>query len=1049
MKYIYLCVFFVLFGFQQAKAVLPNGSVATDWTLTDLDGNTHNLYSILNSGKHVIIDFSATWCGPCWNYHNTHTLATLWNLYGPNGTDEIMVFFIEGDVTTSTPCLYGLPSCVGGTTGNWVSGTPYPIIDLQTSTVRNNYQITYWPTLYAIRAQDKRVFEVGQRSVAQWESWLFNSFAMDYTSAITHNTCRGNGSIALNVTDGNGGIYYEWSNGGGNQATISNLQAGTYSCRISDTNGYFINSSNFVVNGVPDLQTSLVEQINVSCFGEQDGILEVVGGGGGGGYTYNWSNGGSGARVENLAPGSYSVTVNDSYNCDVTQNYTVTQPVALFGTSYPYDALCDGQGGYVECVGLFGTAPYLYDMGGIPQADPYFYNLQPGDYDYVVTDANGCTYIGIFEIEQVPGPVAMAAHQGNISCAALQTTVSGVGSATGGNITYLWTTTDGNIVSGGNTINAIVDAGGTYTLKVTNINNDCFSEASTTVESTTALPTAAIADANPLTCVRTQATLDGTQSSQGSNFSYLWTTQNGNIVSGETSLTPIVDEPGDYLLQVTNNINGCIKTTSKALDENIAQPALSVTDGELTCSITSVELCGTTDGGLDIVWQIGQNQVTATCVTVTEAGTYHASVTGTNGCVVTRSATVNESSDLPQVAILAPDEVNCVTREINIQATLVGDESDFSISWTTLNGNIVSGENTLTPTVDKGGTYALNVINIENGCTSNRSVTVMEDTDLPSTSFTFVQNGLDLELTSVIIGTFTSLEWDLGNGMTSNDPNVSIQFPETGTYTICLTATNDCGVDELCIDVLYVSKMGFQIAATNVTCFDANDGTISVTPVGGLPNYEITWEGPNGFLGNQLELTGLAAGIYTAILTDAQGSTIEISQEITQPTSISQVSVEIVNDVNSSHKGSVTPIIDGGSGRYTYLWSNGSTNDKLQDVGAGSYTVEVTDEFGCTKTFGPYVVENSTNVNDINFLNDFRILPNPASDKVIIAISFVKPVEKSTLSIFNTVGQLVASFETSGDIQKTIDISGFKNGMYTVEIRDGKSASTRKLIVIQ
>jgi hypothetical protein len=83
----------------------------------------------------------------------------------------------------------------------------------------------------------------------------------------------------------------------------------------------------------------------------------------------------------------------------------------------------------VELAGLFGTPPYLYDMGGTPQADPYFYDLEEGDYSYNVTDANGCLFSGEFEIDQVPGPTAMAANQGPLSCTNLQTIVTGQGSA--------------------------------------------------------------------------------------------------------------------------------------------------------------------------------------------------------------------------------------------------------------------------------------------------------------------------------------------------------------------------------------------------------------------------------------------------------------------------------------------------------------------------------------------------------------------------------------------------------------------------------------------
>lgn len=144
-------------------AQLTPGSTAPDWTFTDLNGNSWNLYSLTAQGKTVFIDVSATWCGPCWNYHNTHAMRDIYDEYGPTGTivpGEIMVFFIEGDQTTTIADLNGTGT---NTQGDWVTGTTYPIIDPGTATnqFNNDYAIAYFPTIYKV-CPDNKIYEVGQ-----------------------------------------------------------------------------------------------------------------------------------------------------------------------------------------------------------------------------------------------------------------------------------------------------------------------------------------------------------------------------------------------------------------------------------------------------------------------------------------------------------------------------------------------------------------------------------------------------------------------------------------------------------------------------------------------------------------------------------------------------------------------------------------------------------------------------------------------------------------------------------------------------------------------
>lgn len=151
----------LLLGGQNASAQLANGCIAPNFPAgtVDINGTPRDLYSILNSGKTVFMDISATWCGPCWNYHNTGVLEGLYNTYGPSGTNELMVLFVEGDAATNTACLSGPSGCNNSTWGDWVTGTPYPIID--NATIASLFQITYFPTIYMI-TPDRICRENGQ-----------------------------------------------------------------------------------------------------------------------------------------------------------------------------------------------------------------------------------------------------------------------------------------------------------------------------------------------------------------------------------------------------------------------------------------------------------------------------------------------------------------------------------------------------------------------------------------------------------------------------------------------------------------------------------------------------------------------------------------------------------------------------------------------------------------------------------------------------------------------------------------------------------------------
>ncbi|MGB2014760.1 MAG: FISUMP domain-containing protein [Flavobacteriales bacterium] len=148
-------------------AQLPDGSVAPDFVATDINGSEHHLYSYLDSGYQVILLFEATWNGPGWQYHSSETLRSLHEQFGPDGTNEIRVLMLESDDQTTLEDLTGTGS---STQGDWVTGTPYPIID-DAGPIFDAFECGYYPTIFTV-CPDRQLTEAGQLGYEQFAELL-------------------------------------------------------------------------------------------------------------------------------------------------------------------------------------------------------------------------------------------------------------------------------------------------------------------------------------------------------------------------------------------------------------------------------------------------------------------------------------------------------------------------------------------------------------------------------------------------------------------------------------------------------------------------------------------------------------------------------------------------------------------------------------------------------------------------------------------------------------------------------------------------------------
>ncbi len=982
MKNIIITLFLACTSFTFSHAQLADGTVAPNFTGTDINGVSHNLYTLLDQGKTVYLDFSATWCIICWNYHNTHAMKDLWNTYGPPGTNEAYVLFIESYQPSNTNCLYGPTGCNNSTKGDWVTGTPYPIID--DASIGDLYDVPYYPIVYVICPADKKLYQTGTQNVAGlWNARAQNcATGLQITSSSIQNpACFGTSSGAIDITHSGGAapFSYNWSNGATTQ-DLTNIPAGTYTCTITAGNGATSSTSPQVVNN-PPAALSLVQTAStiVGCNGVAATITVNATGGWAGNYTYNWNNGQSGATATGLNPGTYTVTATDNMGCSKTLVNSVAPPVT---------------------------------------------------------------------------PTAMVAAPSSLTCTQNVVTLNGAGSSSGAGFTYLWTATNGGIITGStSTLTTTVSAAGMYTLRVTNTSTACSSTAAVSVTNNTTPPVVAAAAPGALNCTVSQLQLSSTGSSQGNNFTYQWSTTNGNIVSGQSSFSPVVNQPGTYRLIITNSANGCTASATATVVQHAPVTATIAAPANISCNGGTNGSATVNPGGGNGVFNYQWSNGSSTAaITGLPAGMYMVTVTDTEFCTATATVNLTQPNTLVVNASATGQSAVGINNGSAVAAP-AGGTSGYGYTWS--NGATTSAITSLAPgsyTVTitdansctavqavvvnvyncavsaqpavtnvtcanlsngtaavslSGGTAPFNYV-WSNGASSQSVsglaagaylVTVTDGagcTTLVTANITqppvIVPNAMSTSQTAVGLNNGTAMVMPSGGtpGYTyqwSNGGNTAfINNLAPGTYTATITDVLGCTAVQPVVVNPYNCAIAASVNAMNVSCANGSNGVVSISMSGGAAPFDYQWS--NG--ATSAAVMNLPAGNYVVTISDAAGCTTLATALITQPTALSTNASATPQTAIGQNNGTATANPGGGAPGYTYFWSNGATTALVTDLAPGSFTVTVTDANGCTAA--QTVVVNPLNCNllvQVNVQNaDCSVLNNGA---VSVAVSAGNP----------------------------------------------------------